>query len=623
MSDATRSSRGRKPRRGLALLILLLACGAVGYYAWPALSSTGGSAADNSGFLTAVATREPFRLTVRERGTLDSLKSASLTSKVEGSTTIISIVPEGTLVKEGDLLVELDSSALDEKAKQQVIAVTQAEAVLKKATEGLEIQKRQNESDIATADLARQLAELDLTKFIKGEYPQQRNEINGRIQVAKEDLARYKEIYEFSKRLAQKGYKSQNELDADRIAVTKASISLAAVEDELRVLDDFTKARTITELEENKAESARERERVERKGVAALAQYQADVEAAILTLEVEKEKQTRYDAQIVASKIFAPQPGEVVYSTGDSDRRSDGQQIAEGTQVRERQEIIKLPDLTQMKVDTRIHESLISRVSVGLPARVRVDALPGIMLPGTVLSVSSVPVSGSWFRPDLKEYAAVVSLNAMEEPLPLKPGLTAEVEIIVQERADVLQVPFQAVLTVGPTRYIYVLTPTGPVRREVLLGTVNDTHMEILDGVVAGEVVILNPRTHFSEELAALESAQAASNSEENAAASNAAKPQAATAPAATAPADGAKPVADSATRGSGEQRSGARDPAAFFASRDANGDGSLTPDELPGRMAENFKTLDTDGDGKLSPTEFAAAAKAGRPQGTPSGSGN
>src|SRR5262245_54996740 len=53
--------------------------------------------------------RNPFTMTVTERGTLDSLKNAVLASRVEGTTSIISIVPEGTNVAAGQLVCELDS----------------------------------------------------------------------------------------------------------------------------------------------------------------------------------------------------------------------------------------------------------------------------------------------------------------------------------------------------------------------------------------------------------------------------------------------------------------------------------------------------------------------------------
>lgn len=575
----------------------------------------GDGTAASSKYLTDVAARKTFRLTVRERGTVDSLKSATIISEVDGSNTIISIVPEGTKVEEGDLLVELDSAAMVEEEKEGIIKVTNAEAALKKAQEGLEIQRRQNESDIAAAKLAVILAELDLEKWQKGDFVQKRGEIAGRIQLAKEELKRANEVFEYSQRLARKGYKSQNELEADKIAVTKAEVNLAAVEAELDVLEDYEDPRTVAELKELAEESVRALERAERQATAAIAQFEADLKAAELTYEVETEDLAKDRAQLAACKIYAPQAGEVVYATEDG-RRSDSQQIAEGTQVRERQAIIKLPDLTQMKVDLRIHESLISRVHPELPARIRVDALPGKVFPGKVLSVSAVPVSGSWFRPDLKEYSGVVSIDYTPgEDIRLKPGLTADVEIIVQSRPDVLQIPFQSVVSAGKQRFAYVLTPRGPERREVLTGAANDTHIEILDGVDEGEKVILNPRTHFGDELAGLDGPEAADRDNDDA--ENEAEGESAGAATATEVQASAQSRGEAGGQAGGSQRP---DPAQVFTRLDENSDGALTKDEVQGPMAENFDTADKDGDGKLDQAELTEAFKSLRGAG---GSGN
>ena len=466
----------------------------------------GDSAVDAGQFLTDVAAQGPFRITVRESGEVDSLKSVLLESEVEESVAILWVIPEGTQVQEGDLLVELDSSTLIEEEKQQVISLTQANAGLEKAKQALEIQRRQNESDVAAAELAVTLTALDLEKYKEGEFPQLENEQLGLVRVAEEELALAKEVYEYSQRLAQKGYVTQNQLEADRIAMMKAEVNLAAAEEKLSVLQDYQRKRMIAELSALAEEAKRARARVELQGLAALAQFQADLEAAKLTQSVEQERLARDRRQIANCKIYAPQAGQVIYCR--EDRRGDGSDvIAEGTMVHEQKDLINLPDLSNMKVDARIHESQISRVEVGLPVRIRVDAIPDKVFTGKVLSVSSVPVDGSWWRPNLKEYSCTVGIDydPKKSNVILKPGLTAEVEIIVQERPSVLQVPFQSVVTAGGSQYAFVLTDKGVERRKLMVGMTNDTHVEIVDGIAAGERVILNPRTHFSEELNALD----------------------------------------------------------------------------------------------------------------------
>ena len=201
-----------------------------------------------------------------------------------------------------------------------------------------------------------------------------------------------------------------------------------------------------------------------------------------------------------------------------------------------------------------------------------------------------------------------------------------------------LQVPFQAVVSAAKVRYIFVLGPRGPERREVTTGAANDTHMEILDGVKAGEQVILNPRTHFADELVALGAAadnEKAADDKTKAAADGAdggkdaganKSPGGSTAGAGGPGAGGPNSGGPGAAGPGGSKSAGASggnfNPAAVFARMDANSDGALTSDEVTGRLAENFASSDANSDGKIDSAEFAAAMTKLRASGGPRSGG-
>lgn len=561
-------------------------------------------------------------MSVTERGQLDSLNNVTLSSKVKGFTTILSIVPEGTMVQKGDVVCELDSSLLVDKEKQQQIQVTQTEAELKQAEENVAIQKTQNESDTSAAELALVLARLDLEKFLKGESQRDINVKEGAITKAREDLQRAEETFEFSKRIAKKGYKNQNDVEADRITVVKAEIDLEIAKEDLKVEKDYVQTRKSKELEADVDEKVRNLERVKRQGVATLAQFDARLKASQLTYEVEKSELERIREQILACKLIAPQNGQVVYANQDSGRRSSGEDvIEEGTEVRERQSIIQLPDFSQMKVDARIHESKISMIKQGLPVDIHVDAFPEQLYRGVVDQVSSVPISSNWMRPDLKEYKATIRiLTDSGDITKLKPGLTAEIEIRVDQRPDILQVPVQSVITIGEQRYIFILSPDGSAdRRGVEIGQASDTMIEIISGVEAGEEVILNPRTHFADELIDLEEQLAMTKkkqAEEKGPGGVDTKP----AGPAAGNAGGEKPRGESA-----EKKKPAGGNAGGMLQRlDKNSDGKLSKDEVPERMQERFDELDANKDGFLDAGELSKLrGPGGGAGGGPGGGGS
>ena len=452
--------------------------------------------------------RAMFEATVPVQGHLDSQSNVTLTSEVEGTTTIISIVPEGTRVQPGEVVVELDSSELREEAKQQEIDLTQAKAKAAQAEENLEITRKQNESDIAAAKLNYELAQLDLEKYTEGEYPQEQKQLSGEVALAEEEALRAEETYEFSRGMVRKGYKTPNEAEADRIALRSAELKLQQAREKLKVLTEYTRKRQIAELTANASENELELSRVKLKAKAAEAQAQAELDAARLTFEVEKEKLERSIKLIDACIIKAPQAGDVVYANEES-RRGDGVQIEEGAQIRERQAIVKLPDNSKMQVESRIHESLIGRIREGLPAVIRVDAYPDRIFEGRVGEISSVPMSGRFPNYDLREYETEILLTGDPESIAdLRPGLTAQIEIIVDRRDGVLQVPQPAVVRVGTERVAFVANPaksSGAEQRYITLGAVNDSFAEVLDGLAEGDRVVLNPRSRFADQITALQ----------------------------------------------------------------------------------------------------------------------
>ena len=613
-----------------------------------------------------------FRITITENGTVDSLRNATLSNSVEGSTTIISLVPEGSRVNApivadfdgvvefvdveseseksillraadgteklyefpmgkfteilvadrdavkkgeyiaGDMLCELDSSTLVEKEKQMQIDVTTARADLEKADKSLQIQESTNESILAQAKLAEKLADLDLKKYTAegGEYEQAIETLTGDIRKYEEELALAQEGYEQVRDQARRGYRNLNNLETERLKVTQLQILFRNKNNELKLLQNFTKERTESELKQQAKDTVLETKRAVLEGEAVMAGLKADFEARKLTLQVEEEKLARLLRQIKACRLIATQQGEAVYAS-QSSRRSEPVVIEEGATVRERQAIINLPDLDQMKIDARIHESRISRIMLGQPVEISIDAVSGVMYHGILESVSSVPVPGNWPNTDLKEYEASIRITDSKELVrKLKPGMTAEIRIIVDDReGKVLQIPVQSALSLADQFFTYVVSGSKVEMRNLKVGDANDEYLEVLDGVAEGEQVVMNPRTHFSREITELE-ARLVGEKEDNREKTQ--TPQRASGPVGggTRPGAGGPGAGGPGAGGPGAGGPGAGgrpDPQKFFARFDKNSDGFITKDEsdLQGKFTER----DANGDGKISLEELTKAS--------------
>jgi HlyD family secretion protein len=628
---ATRTlAEGRSSQRkgNLAIVIALVAVPVViiaSVLAW-----SGGklfSKAHKAELPTEVVRRAPFEVKVTERGNLESANNLTLRCQVEGGgatagTTILKIVEEGSLVETGQVVVELDSARLRDEALAQQIKLDAAQAALKTAQADVAIQKMQNESDLATAELNLELARLDLRKAKDGEHVQQKKISTGEIAMAGEYLKRAMDRWNFTERLMRKGFTTTKVLDADRVAVAKAKIDYDSARGKRKVLDDFTQKRELAELEANVAFDEQEVTRVKLRGDAASAQRERTLLARSRTFFLETQRHKKLMGQIEACTIRSPRSGIVVHAnTIDGGRSSPTPLVYEGATVRERQPLIHLPDLSQMRVQARVHESKITMLSTGLEAAVRVDAEPGETFQGIVEQVSLIPNSASWPNVNLKEYAVTIRLT--DDPsrlVQLKPGMTAEVEVLVDRRESALQAPIQACVERSGRYFAWVVDAESHLERhEVRIGKTSEGALEIIDGLDVGEQVVLNPRSVLADEIAMLEqefSLDGESQWQETPAFLVSAPrlpetplakpidvPAAAAAPAAAEPA----PVLIVASLPDlpGKEKQAPADPMAVFNQLDQNHDSQVTEAELPDPMKPVLARLDTNGDRAIDQAEW------------------
>lgn len=439
--------------------------------------------------------RGPLTISVSQAGTIRSGQAVTLRSEVEGRPTILRLVDEGTHVKKGDLLVELDSSDLQDRKVDEDIIFQNADAAFIQAREDLEITQKQAEADVQSAQVALELAKLDLEKYLKGEYEQQLQDAQSKVTVAKGTLQQAIERLNWSERLAKENYITSTDLQTDRFAKEQAELSLASAQTALDLLQKYTYQRTLTELQSTVREDTFLLDKAKHKGKASIVQAQANLRAKQLARNREKEKLDKLGEQITKCRIVAPVDGMVVYATsnGRSSRGINDQPLAEGVEVREMQDLIRLPTTAQMIADVKIHESLVEKVHVGQQALITTEALPGRTFAAIVHKIALLPDSQNvWLNPDLKVYNTEIEVQGNTDDL--RPGMSCRAEVIIAELPSALFVPLQSVIRVGNQPTVYVMPPGGPpVARDVKVGLDNGRMVQITAGLRDGDRVMLDP----------------------------------------------------------------------------------------------------------------------------------
>ncbi len=432
--------------------------------------------------------RGPLRISAVVGGSLQSSDNVSLICELEGRTTILALAPEGSRVKTGDIVCELDASVLKETRLQKSIEVSNADAALVKARQGLQIQESQNRSDIAAAEQKKEFGEQDLRKFLEGERDAQLAKARQTIDIAREEATRTTDRLAWSEKLFAGGFLTTTELEGDRIAQHRAEVELEQATLELDLLERFTLPRQEAQLRATLEEAERELERVDLQAKAHLVDFEAGVRNSEARLELEKEQLQRVETQIGKAKIRAPRDGMLVYRQFDSDELP----IQEGREVRERQTLMYIPSAEGMIAEAKVHESVLDQIKVGQPCTLTVDALRGASLQGKVSFVALLPDQGSWWsNPNTRLYRIEVDITSPE--VGLRPGMSCSTEILIDELPDALYVPVQTVFRTGETNVCYVSADAGVEARTVRIGRFNDLWVQILAGLEEGETVLLAP----------------------------------------------------------------------------------------------------------------------------------
>lgn len=457
------------------------------------INGSGKSAPAGSNVATFAARRGPLTISVTESGTIKSQDQRILKSQVEGQTTIIFLAPEGKIVKVDDLLVELDASKLIDEKDDRLIKMQNAEAAFIRSRENLEVVKSQGESDVSVAKLDYQFAQEDLKQYLEGEYPKQLKELESKITLAKEELEQAAEELEWSKTLLEEKYVSESEHKQNELTYNRSQLDHELAVANRDLLRDYTYKRKVAELESDVEQTKMALDRKIRKARADNVQAEADLKAKQSEFKQQQDKLAKIEDQITKTKIRAPIAGMVVYaSSAKGSWRGNAEPLDEGQSVRERQELIYLPTADAMMVETKVHESVLDKVSLDLSVKVTIDALPGKHFSGRVSKIAPLPDAASmWMNPDLKVYNTHIVLDGSQSDL--RTGMSCQAQIIVDQLTDAVYVPVQSVVRVGRQPTVYVKRGDVIEPRDVELGMDNNRMAHIKSGLEAGELVLLTP----------------------------------------------------------------------------------------------------------------------------------
>jgi multidrug resistance efflux pump len=618
--------------RGPVIALVAVAVPAIGWFIWSGMSWS----SQDSGPAMHKVEKGEFVHEITDRGNLESAENTEIKCEVRSKnntgTQILDIVPEGTEVTEqnvmdgaelvrsgakitdqdvleGRVLVRLDSSSLEiDKINQEILLAkakaeeSQAFAAHEAAKSALKEylgQESLDETDVAVGPVrpiafraaGEPGAAAPSTAAAKtqdvGTADQQRRAIESEIAVAEENYSRAKQYLKYSLGLYGKGYVTRLQLQADRFAMDKAETDLEIARTKLDVFNRFTHDKQKTQL------------------TCDLRTARARLDAAEASRKLNEKFLGDINEQLSRCIIVPKKPGQVVYANVNDYRGSKQITIAPGEITHERQVLLRLPNPDKMQVVARVNEAKVTLVKPNMPAKVRLDAFPDVELTGSVVKVNAFPASSGWMGSVVKEYETTVRIDDPPPGMKLKPGLTAQVRILVERRSKALQVKVQSVFEHGGKFYCVVPEGRAWAARAVQLGPSNDKFVVIEGGLDEGDEIVLNASAYREKvKLSDVPGDGGARGAKRR------------KAPAGLPPEQIARKQREAAAEAAEQAK-------VIFDQRDKDHDGFLTSAEIPEPWRSRLQSVDTNHDGKIDLAELTAAiARAAAAAGNAGGTG-
>ena len=441
-------------------------------------------AAEQTEIATTEATRSEFEVAVGVMGVLESTQSQSVISEVGGQ--VLSLLPNGVEVKQGDIILTLDVPRMLRELRDQ-------EVQYQDALDDLASKKRDLAADTAKARIKLEQARLEFEKFgtaQDADLTQKRSQKD----YDSEDLDLRRDRFGRQKSLADEGLIPGREVELATAEIKAKEFNLEKQDKDLELTeaqtssDELTKQAAVTTAQAD-LDRAESRE-------------QDELRTATVAVQIRENQLARVQDQVANADIRAPADGIVLFeeqSQGMLGRRP----LQPGDQVWPRRPVATIPDLNTMRVALELSQQESAFVKPGQEVIITVPALPDQTFPGTVTDVAQTgresTFPGTGMSRGERTFPVRIKVDDRKDA-PLRPGMTGLVRVIVERIPDAVSVPLECVFQRDDRHIVYVRQGKGFRAVEVELGPESDDAVVIFKGLEGGEEIALRDVTADASE---------------------------------------------------------------------------------------------------------------------------
>jgi HlyD family secretion protein len=422
---------------------------------------------------TVPVTQGDFETAIEATGHMEAINSKRVNAETSGQ--ILKIIPNGTIVKKGDIIMVLDVPRLLREMRNQETEYQKTVTRLAKEKANLEVAVTKAEYDLdqKTQEIEQQRAANTAKQFDDKEQHA----------FDEKTMARQQEEFARTKRLAEASLVPEHDVKSSTMGLKQTEF-----------------AQKKTQMDQVLADAKAASEDLNRQGT--LDKAKADLERAkaalrdndrnsLIQLQMSKTPLDRTKDQIAKAVIRSPSDGLVALEQNwDSGNRRP---YAAGDRVGERNTIANIPDLSKMQVLLELSQEQARLVKRGQKAIISVDAIPEMTFPGKVTDVADTgQTPNSWLGiPGNKVFRTVVEVTDLKKKQ-IRPGMNCRVRIIGDHLTKTVSVPIECVFDKDGKKIVYVKRKNRFEAVEVELGQQNPDRIVIKRGLTVKDRVTLH-----------------------------------------------------------------------------------------------------------------------------------
>ena len=522
------------------VVVLLLICGIGGFIAQKQMAAKAlASKAKLSE--TAKVTSGDLEVKIVDSGTIDAKQTVEVKSRVTGRLKAI-YVEEGDYVKAGQLIATIDPKETQLQLEQTQAQLRGAKYGVSKASLEIEQRDRQNRAALEQAKIkiaqlelemkaqpkltsaalteatsALNSAQADKQRAVGSVFPNQIAQAKSNVDEATVNYDTAKREYDRQVELESKGYTPGRSVETAKQAVDLAKVRLEQAHDnQNRLQSQLKEEEAKLDQAIKQARAALDRaninsiqDQVKRQDYASAISDLRRAEAALKDKEILTEGRSQSQAsidqlqsvvsdslrQLGETEIRAPISGVV------TKRPLQVGELATGlSQFSSGSTIVKIEDRQNMRVRLDVNEIDVARMYVGMVAKVDVDALPGQAFTGKVIKIAPASkdvgnaqgTQATTSSDSVVKFEVEILLDGSDKKL--RSGMSSKVSLVLASSKNTMLLPVEFVIRENGKAYVELPAETAtakPTRKEVTIGLVSGSQIEIKSGVHAGDTVHL------------------------------------------------------------------------------------------------------------------------------------